>query len=206
MVKCAVLGVESNSYISRSGEEVNYVKMYYFDVSSKSNSALQKGFTLLNQNVYPEFSLSDFSQVPGVYELGFRPIRGYRGKLEPKLVSIDFLSPFTVKENKEYFLIIGAKRYNFQPSNGSTMKGVKVFALDPLSHEDSNNYLGLQILETSISNAKLDNFNQIPGYYDLVMEQIRGRNGSSTYKAIAATFKESYSLTSPSSSQVPQNS
>ncbi|MDJ0729343.1 MAG: hypothetical protein QNJ33_05045 [Crocosphaera sp.] len=206
MVKCVVLGVESSSYTSRSGEEVNYTKMYYFEVSSKANSSLQKGFTLLNKDVYPDFSLSDFSQVPGVYELGFRASRGYRGKLEPKLVSIDFLSPLSIKENKDYFLIIGAKRYNFQPTNGSLMKGVKVFAIDPMTHEESESYLGLQILETSISKAKLDSFNQIPGYYDLAMEQVRGRNGTSIYKAVAATFKESYSLNSPSSPPSVQTS
>ncbi len=207
MVKCVVLGVESGSYTSRSDEQINYTKMYYFEPSSKANSALQKGFTLLNKNIYPDFFLSDFSQVPGVYELGFRPARGYRGKLEPKLVSLDFLSPLTIKENKDLFLLIGAKRYNFQPANGSPMKGVKLFAVDPMSQDESENYLGLQILETSISKAKIDSFSQIPGYYDLVMEQVRGRNGDSIYKAVAATFKESYSLSSASTpSSVPTSS
>ncbi|MDJ0729737.1 MAG: hypothetical protein QNJ33_07055 [Crocosphaera sp.] len=107
-----------------------------------------EGFTLLNKNIYPDFSLSEFSQVPGVYELGFRPARGYRGKLEPKLLSLDFFSPLTINKNKDLFLLIGAKRYNFQPNNGSTMKGVKVFAVDPISQHESENYLGLPILET----------------------------------------------------------
>ena len=79
------------------------------------------------------------------------------------------------------------------------MKGVKFFAIDPLTQEDSDNYLGLQILETSISKAKLDTFTQIPGYYDLAMEQVRGRNGDSIYKAVAATFKDSYTFNSSSS-------
>ncbi|MDJ0844943.1 MAG: hypothetical protein AB4058_15955 [Microcystaceae cyanobacterium] len=78
------------------------------------------------------------------------------------------------------------------------MKGVKVFAIDPITQEDSENYLGLQILETSISKAKLASFSQIPGYYDLAMEQVRGRNGDSVYKAIAATFKDAYSFNSSS--------
>ncbi len=199
MVKCVILGVESDSYTARSGEEINYTKMYYFEVSSQANSSLQKGFIMLNQNIYPDFSLSDFAQVPGVYELGFRATRGYRGKLEPKLVSIDFISPLSIKENKDYFLVVGAKRYNFQPSKRSTMKGVKVFAIDPLTQEDSDNYLGLQILETSIYKAKLDTFTQIPGYYDLAMEQVRGKNGTSIYKAIAATFKDSYTFNASSS-------
>ncbi len=81
--------------------------MYYFEVSSKANSSLQKGFILFNKDIYPDFSLSDFSQVPGVYELGFRATRGRRGKLEPKLVSIDFNSldmPTPIEFINQYFI------------------------------------------------------------------------------------------------------
>lgn len=200
MDKYIILGVESGSYTTRSGELISFTKMHYFSLNDKQNSSSQKGFILLNKDIYPDFSISDFSQVPGVYELGFRPSRNKRGKMEPKLVSIDFISPLTIKENKDLFLLLGAKKYNYEPEKGRIMKGIKIFAVDPLSHEDSDDYLGLQILEGSINKGKLAGFSQIPGYYDVIMEQKRGRNGDSIYRPIAANFKDSYSFSNPSNS------
>ncbi|MDJ0510802.1 MAG: hypothetical protein QNJ64_16335 [Crocosphaera sp.] len=206
MDKCIVMGVESGSYTTRSGEFVSYTKMHYFNLSDKQNSSSQKGFTLLNKDIYPDFSISDFSQVPGVYNLGFRPFRGRRGKMEPKLVSVEFVSALTINQNKDSFLLLGAKKYNYEPEKGKIMKGIKIFVVDPLSHTDSDEYLGLQVLEGSISKGKLENFSQVPGYYDVVMEQVRGRNGDSIYRPVAATFKDPYTLANSSTSPVSSSS
>lgn len=199
MDKCIVVGVESGSYTTRSGETVSFTKMHYFNLNDKQNSSSQKGFTLLNKDIYPDFSISDFSQVPGIYNLGFRPIRNSRGQMEPNLVTLEFVSPLTINENKDLFLLLGAKKYNYEPERGKIMKGIKIFAVDPLSHVENEDYLGLQVLEGSINKAKLDGFSQVPGYYDVVMEQIRGRNGDSVYKPMAATFKDAYTLPTNSS-------
>ena len=206
MDKCMVIGVESGSYTTRSGESVSFTKMHYFSLSDKHNSSVQKGFVLLNKDIYPDFSISDFSQVPGIYNLGFRPSRNRRGKMEPKLVTLEFISPVTINQNKDLFLLLGAKKYNYEPERGKIVKGIKIFAVDPLSHDDSDDYLGLQVLEGSINKGKLDSFSQVPGYYDVVMEQIRGRNGDSVYKPIAATFKDPYTLTNSSTPPIPSTS
>lgn len=194
MDKYAVVAVESGSYTTRSGEEVNFTKIHYFNLKDKYNSSSQKGFVLLTNDIYPNFSMSDFSAVPGIYNLGFRPFRNRQGKMSPRLVSLDFVSPLTIKENKDLFLLLGAKKYNFEVEKGKTMKGIKIFAVDPLSHDDSDNYLGLQIIEGSLNNSKIDSFSQTPAYYDLQLKEIRGRNGVSVYKPIDATFKDNYSF------------
>ncbi len=199
MDKYAVIAVESGSYTTRLGEPVSFTKMHYFNIKDKHNSSLQKGFILLNTDIYPNFSISDFNTVPGIYNLGFRPFRNRQGKMIPRLVSLDFVSPMPVKENKDLFLLLGAKKYNFEAEKGKTMKGIKIFAVDPLSQDDSDNYLGLQILEGSLEKSKIDSFSQTPAYYDLELQEIRGRNGTSMYKPTNATFRDSYSFSNSSS-------
>lgn len=189
MDKCVVVAVDSGSYAKRSGEQVNYCKIYYFNVSDKENSRLEKGFRILVKDVAPfHFSLEDFSQVPGCYKLHFRPGRNRLGKPEPILKEIEFISEFKIPENQDHLLLLSAKRYEFEDEKGKSNRGVKFFAVDPLGYDSSNGFCGYPIIEGNLK-ASLDVFEGLPSYYEVIFEQVRGKNGDALYKPVTAKFQ-----------------
>jgi hypothetical protein len=180
--KCVILSADSGSYISRSGNEVNYTNINYFDVSDKSDTKYWRGYIPLKMNVYPDFNLSDLSSVPGCYHLTFRPAPSRtKGKTEPKLTDINFVNPFSLSESQNCLLVLGAKAYNFEDQKSrKTIKGVKFFSVDPSSYYDDSSFIGYPILENNIKGS-LDQFPTVPGYYNIEFEQIRGRDGQALY-------------------------
>ena len=202
MDKCIVLSVESGSYTNRAGDEVIYCKMYYFNTSDKHDSRLQKGYTILVKDVYPKFTIDDFSAIPGAYKLAFRPVRNRMGRMEPELKDIEFISKFDVPKNNELMLLLGVKKYDFQDESGKPVRGVKFFGVDPLGYEESSELIGYPLIESNIKTT-FDTFTQVPAYYDVVFEQVRGRNGNALYKPTMIQHKAAFPLPSiPSNSQV----
>ncbi|WP_107668958.1 hypothetical protein [Cyanothece sp. BG0011] len=199
MDKCIVLSVESGSYTNRAGDEVTYCKMYYFNTSDKHDSRVQKGYTILVKDVYPNFTIDDFSSLPGAYKLSFRPVRNRMGRLEPQLKDIEFISKFDIPRNNDFMLLLGVKKYDFQDQDGKPVRGVKFFGIDPLGYEESSELIGYPLIETNIKTT-FDVFTQIPAYYDVVFEQVRGRNGNALYKPTMIQHKAAFTFPS-----VPNN-
>ena len=189
MSKYVVLSVESVNYTNRAGDEVNLSNIYYFDPAEKMESRLDKGFRLLNKNVYPDFAVSDFSELPGLYDLTFRPFRNRRGKPESKLTTLNYDKPLQISQKGNSLLVFGAKRYDYQPTEGGkVIKGVQFFAIDPMGYCNDENWVGYPLIEASVDKGDLSQFPTVPGYYDIDLEQIRGRNGDSLYKAKSVKF------------------
>lgn len=201
--KYVVLGVESVSYVNKSATEVNIVRIYYFDLSDKGDDRLEKGYRLLSKDVYPDFSASDFPEVPGIYDLQFRPSRNRMGKMEPKLVSVDFKESFKISSRDNYYLLLAGKRYSFQADGkGKPINGIKFFMIDPLGYQESDNFLGYPILEASLDKSAFDPSFAFPGYYQVELEQVRGRNGDSLYKLVFLKLHSAFTF-SPTNSLSP---
>jgi hypothetical protein len=189
MTHYVLLSVNHESYTTRSGEEVNKINIFYFDPSVSANSRLEKGFTILTKNVYPDFNLSDFSEIPAVYDLTFRPSRGRRGALEPRLVSVDYIEPYNISGDSQDLLVLGAKKYDYSPDAKTQYRGVKIFAIDPQGFvSEDGGLMGYPLLEASLQKESLENFPTVPAYYSIDLEQIRGKGGDSLFKAKKIAF------------------
>ncbi len=197
MDKCIVLSVESGSYSTRSGDQVNYCRMYYFNTSDKHDSRNQKGYTILVKDIFPKFTIDDFPSLPGAYKLSFRPVRNRMGKMQPELQNVEFISKFEIPKNNELLLLLGVKKYDFKDENGKSVRGFKFFGVDPLGYQDSSESVGYQIIESSIQ-TNFETFTQMPAYYDVVFEQVRGRNGDALYKPTKVQHKAAFSSSSAS--------
>lgn len=185
-MKYLIFNVEYNSYTRRDGSQAETTKIYYIDPMSNAASSAERGFAPVSKDVHPDFTISDFPKVPGYYDLSFRPTRGRRNSygqypLVPRLTDCEYLEKLDIETSDGACLLLGIRRYEVV-SDGKSNRGVKFFAIDPESHQDSPIAKGFALLEGNLDRFTLDRFSVVPGYYNIEYSLARGAAGDSIYK------------------------
>jgi hypothetical protein len=185
-MKYLIFNVEYNSYVRRDGSQAETTKIYYIDPLANAASSTERGFTPVSKDVHPDFALADFPEVPGYYDLNFRPSRGRRNTygqypLVPKLTDVEFIDKVDLPTQDGACLLLGIRRYEVV-SEGRSNRGVKFFALDPESYLDTPIARGYALLEGTLDRFTLDRFSVVPGYYNIEYSLARGAAGDSLYK------------------------
>ena len=184
MERFCIIGGEINQYTKDNQEKI-IINIQYFDPVDKQDGSQQRGFEIITRNIYPEFVLDDFEKMPGYYNFDMRQRKGFRGKSENYLRDFHFDKAFDIKpcpQSKEAYLVLGIKKISFQPE-GTTrkIKGVQCYFLDPLEEEEENTK-GYQVMKSFSSQVSMENFGEIPGYYDLKFSEKPGKYGIATSK------------------------
>jgi hypothetical protein len=183
--KSVVLGLEQQNYTNRQGQPINQTFLYYFHPLDHFDTRLERGYRVLRIDVYPDFSMSDFSsEFPAIYEFKQSAVRGRQGKAEPKLTEIKFEKSITIDTSRGS-LILGAKFVEVEGED-SSYKGLKLFILGDYVNEDDS--VGVLPIEMNLQNAKFSSFPKLPGIYDLNLQSARGRGGTAIYKLIDVKF------------------
>lgn len=190
--KVCILGAEAISYVNKQEQLVERNYIYYFKPDSLQTSRLYKGFEILKLDITSILVLSDLEILPAYYNLEYAVSRNRQGKPEPKLIDIVFQDKLLIPAKDELFLMIGAKPYDFEDEKGKSVRGIKLFFLDPNGYIEDENQKGFLPLEASIDKPNMNVFPTIPGYYDIQLDHKRGRGGQVQFKVSNLKFAQSF--------------
>ncbi len=179
-----------NQY-TKNEQVITLVEIQYFDPATRIAQTIERGYTCMSRNVYPDFTLEDFPQIPGYYNLEFRQRPGFRGKAESKLINAALVKPLSIKSqiNSQSYLILNTKKIDYMPEGATRkVKGTKCLYIDPANPMDSEDERGFPMIDTFSSRLSIDSFPECPGYYLLAFKETRGKYGRATSFLETAEF------------------
>jgi hypothetical protein len=190
--RICILGGEAVSYINRQEQLVEKDYIYYFKPDSLQTSRLYKGFEILKMDISSVASLTDLEILPAYYSLEYAVARNRQGKPEPKLVGVSLIDKISITAKDELFLMMGVKPYDYEDEKGKSIRGMKLFFLDPNGYIEDSSQKGFLPLEASIDKYNLNLFPTVPGYYDVQLDHKSGKGGQVQLKVSSFKFVQSF--------------
>lgn len=90
------------------------------------------------------------------------------------------------------YLVLGVKKYDFQPDRGERLSGVKVTYVD--QSENTPTHKGFPVMTVSGPVELFDQFSNLPGLYDLNFRQRPNSKGQPVLVLSSAKFINSVNI------------